>query len=464
MSADEPVNLARRSALKLTGAALALPLIPESAQAAGIAPEAPAPPRNGSASSGEAALNVRSFGARGDASERGGTGSDDTAAIQAALDAVRTNGGNVVQFPAGTYRFSAPLEVHPRTILRGAGRGASRLISDHAGGSAANGADALRSGSGLVTASPLNSSTAAYVVLEDLTVANSNARNGGAAFYDTCSTFIACTNVGFAGFRYGVVLDQSELVDFDLCEFAGQNSGGAGLWIVNGNSLAPAARPGFSNRISVKRSQFNQGARAIGIIDDGGYAHVYEDNNYNGCLHHIRAAGVVSLEIRGGEFEGAAGHCILLSSLNRAGASVGGSLTAIRGGSYAATRGSACIFGEGAPGMLHVDGTAFSGGGGAHPISGSASFAALCLLSYTNNAPVAVKDGSAGFATLDLLGSDPEISTRSLALSNAGLVLGGKRVVGPQHHAIRNDVSGAANQATVNAILDALRAHGLIAS
>lgn len=452
MSADETVDLARRSALGLTGAALVLPIAAQASTAPGSLPEA----------SEQGALNVRSFGARGDASDRG-RGTDDTAAIQAALDHVGTSGGNVLHFPAGVYRFSAPLEVHPRTILRGEGRQSSRLVSDHAGGSGANAGEALRRGSGLVTSSPIDSSTSVYIALEDLSIENSNARNVGAALYDTCSTFIVCRNVGFGGFRYGVVLDQSELVDFDLCEFAGQNDGGAGLWIVNGGSLAPTAHPGYSNRIAVKRCQFNQGARAIGIVDDGGYAHVYEDNNYNGCLHHIRAAGVVSLEIRGGEFESAVSHCIVLSSLNRAGASVGGSVTAIRGGSYGATRGSACVFGEGAPGMLHVDGTAFSGGAGTHPIVGTPSFAGVCLLSYTNNAPVSVRDGSAGFVTLDLQGREPEISTRSLGLTNAGLVLGGKRVVGPQHQPIPNDKSGAPNQATVNAILSALRAHGLIA-
>lgn len=464
MSGDEPVDLARRSALRLTGAAFALPMLPQAAHSAGASTEAPELARDRSGVDSTGALNVKWFGAKGDADEHGANGSDDTAAIQAALDAVHSSGGNVLHFPAGVYRFSAPLRVHPRTILRGAGRQSTRLVSDHAGDSGSNAGEAVRRGSGLVTSSPINSSSSAYVVIEDLGIENRNARNAGAAFHDTCSTFIACRNVGFGGFRYGVVLDQSELVDFDLCEFAGQNDGGAGLWIVNGNSLVPGARPGFSNRIGVKRSQFNQGAQTIGIVDDGGYAHVFEDNNYNGCLHHIRAADVVSLEIRGGEFESAASHCIVLSSLNRAGAGVGGSITAIRGGSYAATRGSASIRGEGAPGMLHVDGTAFSGGAGTHPISGTPSFAGLCLLSYTNNAPVAVRDGSAGYVTLDLQGTDPEISMPSLGLTNGGLVVGGKRVVGPQHRAIRDDRSGAPNQATVNAILAALRAHGLIAS
>lgn len=37
-------------------------------------------------------------------------------------------------------------------------------------------------------------------------------------------------------------------------------------------------------------------------------------------------------------------------------------------------------------------------------------------------------------------------------------------VIGDQQAAIADDASGAANQATVNAILAALRAHGLIAT
>jgi hypothetical protein len=44
-----------------------------------------------------------------------------------------------------------------------------------------------------------------------------------------------------------------------------------------------------------------------------------------------------------------------------------------------------------------------------------------------------------------------------------GLRVGGVKVVSAQQPAITNDASGAANQATINAILSALRAHGLIA-
>jgi hypothetical protein len=63
-------------------------------------------------------LNVRDFGTRGN-----GT-TDDTAAIQAALDAIPVGGG-MVWFPSGSYEISAPLIVRTDgTVLMGPGSGA----------------------------------------------------------------------------------------------------------------------------------------------------------------------------------------------------------------------------------------------------------------------------------------------------------------------------------------------------
>lgn len=53
--------------------------------------------------------------------------------------------------------------------------------------------------------------------------------------------------------------------------------------------------------------------------------------------------------------------------------------------------------------------------------------------------------------------------TGDIALSGS-VKIANVQVVGAQQAAIANDASGAANQATVNAILAALRAHGLIAT
>jgi hypothetical protein len=65
----------------------------------------------------KAAINVRDYGATGNGS------TNDTAAIQAAIDAVPSNGG-VVYLPVGTYRTSAPLLIQKDNVsLVGAGMG-----------------------------------------------------------------------------------------------------------------------------------------------------------------------------------------------------------------------------------------------------------------------------------------------------------------------------------------------------
>jgi hypothetical protein len=66
-------------------------------------------------------VNVRWFGAVGDGV------TDDTAAIQAALDAVGNAGGGCVYFPAGTYLLSSRLLVWGNTKVYGAGMGATTI-------------------------------------------------------------------------------------------------------------------------------------------------------------------------------------------------------------------------------------------------------------------------------------------------------------------------------------------------
>ncbi|TMV45925.1 hypothetical protein FE783_27685 [Paenibacillus mesophilus] len=66
-------------------------------------------------------LNVKWFGAAGDAT-------DDTIAIQNALDAAALAGGGIVHIPPGTYHISSPgLTVKSNTSLIGAGRGVTIL-------------------------------------------------------------------------------------------------------------------------------------------------------------------------------------------------------------------------------------------------------------------------------------------------------------------------------------------------
>jgi hypothetical protein len=60
-------------------------------------------------------VNVRSLGAKGDGV------TDDTAKIQAAVDAARTRGGGTIVFHAGTFLVSRPITIYSRITLRGAG-------------------------------------------------------------------------------------------------------------------------------------------------------------------------------------------------------------------------------------------------------------------------------------------------------------------------------------------------------
>ena len=59
---------------------------------------------------------------------KGNDVADDTAAIEAALNAARENGGGVVYFPWGIYRLSKTIVIPPKTILRGEQRDASVLM------------------------------------------------------------------------------------------------------------------------------------------------------------------------------------------------------------------------------------------------------------------------------------------------------------------------------------------------
>lgn len=75
----------------------------------------------------EQLVSVKDFGAIGD------NATNDTAAIQAALTAVRLAGGGEVFFPAGTYLISSSLYVGSRTRLRGVGRASVLKASSYVG-------------------------------------------------------------------------------------------------------------------------------------------------------------------------------------------------------------------------------------------------------------------------------------------------------------------------------------------
>lgn len=281
-------------------------------------------------------INAKWFGATGD-----GT-TDDTTAIQRGLNYVAYIGGGTLYFSEGTYKVTTYLTVGVETTVRGAGRAASIITTAAAGGGGANAFENLRNGSVFVSLSPINSSTAVHVYVEDLGITSTNGANVGTAFYNRGGTFTRLFRCKVSGFKHGAVLDQAELAEIDLCDFEFQTTSGA--WLVNGADINAGASTQYTNRISITRCQFNEGAAAYGIVDDGGNSHSFQDNNYNGCLNHIRAAGVDSgLYILNGEFEGAASHCVTLNSTSLAGNAVGTCSGTISGGLYAATSGFGAV-------------------------------------------------------------------------------------------------------------------------
>jgi len=304
------------------------------------------------------ALNVRWFGAAGDGV------TDDRAAIQAALNYSNAIGGACIYFPAGTYKVSGYLTVYPHTRITGAGRKATKITTAATGGGGANGHENLRNGSIFHSSSTINGSTRVDIFIEDVWLHCSNGSNVGAGFYDSAGTFIGLNRVRADGFKYGVVLDQSELVHIDHCDFEGQLAGGSGIWLVNGTDLTPTALPGFTNQITVRDCQFNAGVNTYGVVDDGGASHTFQDNNFNACKTHIRAAGVIPLLIVNGEYESATGHIVDLQTSTLSGGGSGPCTLVVQSGLYAALTGYAC-FNIASAGSVSFEGVWFATPSGA---------------------------------------------------------------------------------------------------
>ena len=260
-------------------------------------------------------LNLKQFGAIGDGV------TDDTAAVAAALAKLNSAGGGALFVPRSTYLVSTYFTLPAGVHIFGESRTSSIFKSNAAGGGGASSDQNVRNGSIFYSNWPSNSSTSANIVIEHIGLINTNGANVGAGFYDNGGTFILLRNVRVQGFQYGVIFDQSELSDLEYVDFESQLKGG--LWLVNGADLKPGNSGLFTNRTSAKKCQFNQSPTVYGIIDDGGYLHAYEDNNYNGCLIHLRAAGVEGLAIRGGEWESSANECFQMTYLSLAGSGVG---------------------------------------------------------------------------------------------------------------------------------------------
>ena len=274
-------------------------------------------------------ISVKDFGAVGN-----GT-TDDTAAIQNAINYVTSVKGKLY-FPTGTYLHATTLIFKYNVIYYGDGQGS---ILKYTGTS-----DQIQ------VNNPINSSTAANITVQDLYLLSTIVTTGKANFADIGSSYLYFNNVYFSCNYYGLILDQSELVVVEKCNFAFNLSGCVGgIWIVNGPGHTSGALGGFTNRLTFIYNQFN-GSNGYGIIDDGGTCHAIENNNFNGLGTHIRITAAGTSSIVNNEMEGATTTSILFANTYYfGGASSGASYNLLvqnnlftSGGSYSLTFTSSC--------------------------------------------------------------------------------------------------------------------------
>jgi polygalacturonase len=152
----------------------------------------------------EVQVSIKDFGAKCDWD--GATGTDDTSAIQKAINAVSAAGGGIVSLPPAACMFSA-VTTYDNVSIEGRGTRASRLVTATAGAAIL-----------YQTAAP-NTYSRWGAHLAHFKVASINAANadGGIVLSGASQGYI--DDVHVEGFKYGLVLDQTTLIDVKNSEF-----------------------------------------------------------------------------------------------------------------------------------------------------------------------------------------------------------------------------------------------------
>lgn len=172
----------------------------------------------------------------------------------------------------------------------------------------------------LVLQNPVNTSNSSNIDIEGIWFAAFSLADNCGVIFDTASSILKIRKCRFNA-KNCIILDQTEMSDIEDCSFAiGDGNKHCGVWIVNGPDKNQGAEPFWTNRISIKKCEFNGGPGSVFIWDDGGISHVFEDNNYNGAGTHIIATGVNSLRVTGGEYELNTAPAIIFSLSKRNGA------------------------------------------------------------------------------------------------------------------------------------------------
>lgn len=230
-----------------------------------------------------------------------------SAQIQAVIDAAP---GGIIRFH-GEFTLATPVILKNGLIYEGLG------VDLNGGGTKINYTGTADGP--FVIANPLNSSTSANIEIRDIWFNSSTLTADNGLLFDTGSSVVVVRRCRFNSAGIGIILDQSELWDIELCSF----NCATGIWPVNGPDKQIGSNPFFTNRIGVRSCDFNGGPTAVGIYDDGGTAHTYENNNFNACANHIIATGVNGLKIDGGEYEISSAQTIICGLTKRKGGAGG---------------------------------------------------------------------------------------------------------------------------------------------
>ena len=339
--------------------------------------------------------NVMDFGAVGN-----GT-TDDTTAIQNAVNSLGTNGGTLY-IPKGTYLCSSTISMAEKVTIIGEGPSSSVFTFSN-------------TGAGLKMTSPINSSTGVYTGVYNLGITCTNSSNTDGGYVDVGGTYVNLQNVAITGFKYGVIFDQTELGEINLCYLNNQLY--AGIWLVNGSEYSAGASALFTNRISVQKCQINQGNTVYGILDDGGYSHNFDTNNFNGCLTHVYVCGVSPLNISNSEMESAASTNIVLNYINPSSVTKGQCTNVtIQNNIIAPTTGHSCINGASVGSLVCINN--YFGNSSAEKIIG-ASIAQLVQLGNISGGGGALVN-----ATITYQFSNSDIGTFTPAINFSGASVG----------------------------------------
>lgn len=159
-----------------------------------------------SASTGPNWFNVKDYGADGN-----GT-TDDTASIQAAVNAANGVGGGVVYLPAGTYKLTSAVTLHNRITLRGDGDFVTNIVQSS------------------TTANGFIGTNLIYIIIEHLRLTGPGTGSGSGLQFDGEFDYcilrdMSTTNWGSTG----IIIEQPIVSNFT--RVTSFNNGGAGFYI-----------------------------------------------------------------------------------------------------------------------------------------------------------------------------------------------------------------------------------------